>query len=372
MNEENIKINLEQAGIRLDKFLSEKFADYSRSYLQNLIKLGSVAVNKRKVKANYKLRFNDLITMEAIAPLDLVCLPEAIDLDIIYEDSDIVVVNKAIGMVVHPAPGHSSGTLVNALLAHCHDLSGINGVMRPGIVHRIDKDTSGLLLVAKNDLAHQGMAKEIKARKIHKVYYALCEGVFANSHGEINLPIGRDKNDRLKMSVTNENSKEAISSFQVLRQYSTFALVEIVILTGRTHQIRVHFSYLGHPLVGDIRYGSKMADKLKLSGQMLHAGQLTINHPISENEMHFIAPIDPLFLKILKKLEKIELANYIALGYTMYNIDSQDKLELIAKLKTTEINYFIFNNFDTFGPCFKHLEAQPYQIIITENDKQFL
>ncbi|MEI7884816.1 MAG: RluA family pseudouridine synthase [Clostridia bacterium] len=372
MSEEIITISLEYAGIRLDKFLCEKFADYSRSYLQNLIKQGSIVVNKKIVKASYILHLNDLISLEIAAPLDLVCLPEKIHLDIIYEDSDIVVVNKAIGMVVHPAPGHNSGTLVNALLAHCNDLSGINGVLRPGIVHRIDKDTSGLLLVAKNDLAHQGIAKEIKDRKMHKVYYAICEGVFTNSHGEINLPIGRDKNDRLKMSVNSENSKEAISSFQVLKQYSTFALVEIVIQTGRTHQIRVHLSYIGHPLVGDTRYGSKMADKLKISGQMLHAGQLTICHPISKSEMHFIALINPTFVKILKKLEKIELAHYLASGYSIYNFASQEKQKTIEKLRIARIDFLIFNNFDDFGPCFAHLKSEPYLIIIAENDKQLL
>ncbi|GBF11953.1 ribosomal large subunit pseudouridine synthase D [Tepidibacillus sp. HK-1] len=278
-------IEAEEATERIDKFLSEQFEEWSRSQIQQWIKEGNVTVNGRMVKANYKIQEDDEVVLQVPPQKELNIEPESIPLDIVYEDQDVIVINKPRGMVVHPAPGHYSGTLVNALLYHCKDLSGINGVLRPGIVHRIDKDTSGLLMAAKNDLAHESLARQLKDHDVHRIYLALVHGEIPHDLGTIDAPIGRDPHDRKKMTVIHKNSKHAVTHFVVKERFQGFTLVECKLETGRTHQIRVHMQYIGHPLVGDPLYGLKKT--LKIDGQALHAKTLGFKHPRTNEYLEF-------------------------------------------------------------------------------------
>ncbi|MCA1029999.1 RluA family pseudouridine synthase [Bacillus timonensis] len=287
---------------RIDKIVSESNNEWSRSQVQLWIKDGHVTVNGKVVKPNYKCNDGDLVEIMIPEPEQLDVKPEEMNLDIYYEDNDVIVVNKPRGMVVHPAPGHVSGTLVNGLMAHCKDLSGINGVMRPGIVHRIDKDTSGLLMVAKNDLAHESLVNQLVAKTVTRKYKAIVHGVIPHDHGTIEAPIGRDKKDRQSMAVTHENSKEAVTHFNVLDRYKDYSYIECQLETGRTHQIRVHMKYIGYPLAGDPKYGPKKS--LPIEGQALHAGLLGFNHPRTNEYIEFEAPLPEEFLSLLQLLEK--------------------------------------------------------------------
>lgn len=294
----------EDKGIRIDKYLSDKIADKSRSFIQGLIDNKNILVNGKEIKSNYKLRENDQVIVDLPEPTELNVEPENININIVYEDKDIVVVNKNKGMVVHPAPGNYTGTLVNALLYHCKDLSGINGVIRPGIVHRIDKDTSGILVIAKNDDAHNELAKQFKDHSIKREYYALVENRFSAKQGIINKPIGRNKKDRLKMGVV-EDGKHAITHYEVLETYNNgIVLVKCMLETGRTHQIRVHMASIGHPLIGDELYGAKK-QKVKLSGQALHAKNLGFIHPKTKEYIEFESELPEYFTELLNKFRKM-------------------------------------------------------------------
>lgn len=257
MNQVNIAVSEEQTSERLDKFLSTTEPEWSRTQVQQWVKDGLIEVNGKQVKANYKVQAGDQIKVEIPDPEALDVEAESMDLDIYYEDEDVLVVNKPRGMVVHPAPGHVTGTLVNGLMAHCNDLSGINGVMRPGIVHRIDKDTSGLLMVAKNDMAHESLVNQLVAKTVTRKYTAVVHGIIQHDTGTIDAPIGRDKKDRQSMTVTKENAKQAVTHFDVMERFKDFTVVECRLETGRTHQIRVHMKYIGYPLAGDPKYGPR-------------------------------------------------------------------------------------------------------------------
>lgn len=288
--------------LRIDKFLALEFGDLSRSYIQKLIKDGHVVVNDKVVKANYKLNKNDALVLEIPEPEEPDILPENIPLDILYEDSDILIVNKPKGMVVHPSAGHYSGTLVNALMYYCKDdLSGINGVMRPGIVHRIDMDTTGSLLVCKTDFAHQSIAEQLKVHSINRIYHAIVHGNLKNDSGTINAPIGRHPIDRKKMSINEKNGKNAITHYQVIKRFQNFTYIQCKLETGRTHQIRVHMASIGHPLLGDQVYGPAKCP-YKLQGQTLHAKTLGIIHPRTGEYIEVDAPLPEYFEKLLKKL----------------------------------------------------------------------
>ncbi|HHY74548.1 MAG TPA: RluA family pseudouridine synthase [Bacillus bacterium] len=289
---------------RIDKVLSSLQEDWSRSQVQEWIKEGLVTVNGKEVKGNYKCKRGDYIEVDIPEPEILDVLPEEMDLDIYYEDSDVLVVNKPKGMVVHPAPGHLTGTLVNGLMAHCKDLSGINGVLRPGIVHRIDKDTSGLLMVAKNDMAHESLVDQLVNKTVLRKYKAIVHGVIPHDNGTIDAPIGRDKNDRQSMTVTDENSKTAVTHFCVLERYKDYTYIECQLETGRTHQIRVHMKYIGFPLVGDPKYGPKKT--LEIGGQALHAGILGFSHPRTKEFLQFEAPLPVYFEQLLNNLRKAD------------------------------------------------------------------
>lgn len=273
----------------------------SRSFVQNLIKGDLVRVNGRPEKANYRIKAGDCVEVEIPAPRPAEVAAEAIPLDIVYEDEDILVVNKPQGMVVHPAPGAWQGTLVNALLYHCRNLSGINGVLRPGIVHRIDKDTSGLLVVAKNDEAHRGLAAQIKAHSMSRRYRAIVYGVITEPSGTVDAPIGRDPAERKRMAVTFGNAKRAVTHYTVLERSGDFTYIEATLETGRTHQIRVHMAYLHHPVLGDPVYGPHHAE-LVLPGQMLHAAHLGFKHPRTGEPLSFTVDVPPLFAETLHKL----------------------------------------------------------------------
>lgn len=302
MEQITIQVNEMQANERIDKMLSTYQSDWSRTQVQQWIKEGLVLVNGKKIKGNYKCQVNDeiIVTIKEPEPLDVV--PEQMDLDIYYEDEDVLVVNKPRGMVVHPAPGHTTGTLVNGLMAHCHDLSGINGVMRPGIVHRIDKDTSGLLMVAKNDAAHESLVNQLVEKTVTRKYVAIVHGVIPHDVGTIDAPIGRDPKDRQSMTVIDTNSKNAVTHFRVLERFDQYSFVECQLETGRTHQIRVHMKYIGYPLAGDPKYGPKKT--LPIEGQALHAGVLGFVHPKTGEYMEFSAPIPSEMEKLLQILRK--------------------------------------------------------------------
>ncbi|KOP82068.1 RluA family pseudouridine synthase [Cytobacillus solani] len=290
----------EQAGERIDKVLSTLNKEWSRTQAQAWIKEGHVLVNEEQIKTNYKCSFNDRIVITIPEPEELDVVPENMDLEIYYEDQDVLVVNKPKGMVVHPAPGHLTGTLVNGLMAHCKDLSGINGVMRPGIVHRIDKDTSGLLMVAKNDLAHESLVNQLVEKTVTRKYRAIVHGVIPHDYGTIEAPIARDQKDRQSMAVT-DNGKHAVTHFHVLDRFTNFTFVECQLETGRTHQIRVHMKYIGYPLAGDPKYGPRKT--LDIGGQALHAGILGFVHPRSGEYMEFEAPLPPDFQQLVDQMK---------------------------------------------------------------------
>lgn len=293
-------------GERIDKYLSEMPEGYSRSFLQKLIKENYIKVNDKPVKPSYRLVFGDSIKVTLPEPEKLEISAENIPLDILYEDKDIIVINKPKQMVVHPAPGHFTGTLVNALLYHCsNDLSGINGTSRPGIVHRIDMDTTGSLVVCKNDTAHQSLSEQLKAHTIHREYEAIAHGHFKEMTGTINAPIGRHPTERKKMSVHARNGREAITHYQVLEQFSGYAYIRCRLETGRTHQIRVHMASIGHPLLGDSVYGPKKCPFPGLEGQTLHAKILGFIHPGTGEYIEFNAPFPEYFTQLLEKLRKI-------------------------------------------------------------------
>lgn len=290
--------------LRIDRFLGSRLEQVSRSYLQKLVKDGAVLVNGKPVKSSYKVENGDRIRLEIPDAVEPEIEAEPMALDILYEDSDIILLNKPKGMVVHPAAGHYSGTLVNGLMAHCkNELSGINGVMRPGIVHRIDMDTTGVLIVCKNDKAHNAIAEQLKVHSITRKYYAIVHGVLKADTGTVNAPIGRHPVDRKKMSINEKNGKEAVTHYQVLRRFRRFTFVECQLETGRTHQIRVHMASIGHPLLGDQVYGPAKVPFSGLKGQTLHAGVLGIIHPSTGEYMEFTAPLPSYFEALLKKLE---------------------------------------------------------------------
>lgn len=290
--------------LRIDRFLGSRLEQVSRSYLQKLVKDGAVLVNGKPVKSSYKVENGDRIRLEIPDAVEPEIEAEPMALDILYEDSDIILINKPKGMVVHPAAGHYSGTLVNGLMAHCkNELSGINGVMRPGIVHRIDMDTTGVLIVCKNDKAHNAIAEQLKVHSITRKYYAIVHGVLKADTGTVNAPIGRHPVDRKKMSINEKNGKEAVTRYRVLQRFRRFTFVECQLETGRTHQIRVHMASIGHPLLGDQVYGPAKVPFSGLQGQTLHAGVLGIIHPSTGEYMEFTAPLPAYFEAILKKLE---------------------------------------------------------------------
>lgn len=286
---------------RLDKFLNEQLPDYSRSQIQQWIKEEQVQVNDESAKANYKVQADDHISVTVPEPVEIDAQPEAIDIDIIFEDEDVVVINKAQGMVVHPSIGHHSDTLVNALLYHVKDLSGINGKIRPGIVHRIDKDTSGLLMVAKNDKAHESLANQLQDKTAKREYIALVHGVIPNDKGTIDAPIGRDPKNRKKFAVV-ESGKPSITHFEVVERFREYTLLKLQLETGRTHQIRVHLDYIGHRMAGDPLYGPRKT--LEGNGQYLHAAALSFIHPMTGERLYFEAPLPEIFEETLEYVRK--------------------------------------------------------------------
>lgn len=296
---ETIIFSADKAGERLDVFLTRKWQDFSRSHIQKLIAKGEVVTVGKVRKANYKLALGDEVKITLPEAVPVAIEAENILLDILYEDDDIIVVNKARGMVVHPAAGVNSGTLVNALLYHCDDLSGINGEIRPGIVHRLDKDTSGVMVCAKNDKAHVNLAEQIRTKAAHRIYLAIVNGNIKEEAGIIKGDIGRHPIERKKMAIVKENGKPAVTHFKVLERFGDFTLVECKLETGRTHQIRVHMASIGHPLVNDPKYGPKKASPFAIKGQALHSHELTLTHPTSSKEMHFTAPLPDDMEKIL-------------------------------------------------------------------------
>lgn len=288
--------------VRADKYISEKVPEISRSFAAKLFEEGRVLANGEKIGKNYKVKAGDILNIDMPEPEVADVLPENIPLDIVYEDDDLLVVNKPQGMVVHPAPGNYSGTLVNALMYHCKDnLSAINGTIRPGIVHRIDKDTSGLLVVAKNNDAHISLTAQLKEKKAVRKYYALVNGT-VKENGTVNKPIGRNPSDRKKMAVV-AGGREAVTHFNVLRNYDRYTLLECILETGRTHQIRVHMASVGHSIVGDKTYG-KTKEEFKLNGQLLHAKTIGFNHPSKGIYMEFSSELPEYFSDILNKLDK--------------------------------------------------------------------
>lgn len=286
---------------RIDKVIANHFPAFSRSQVQNWLTKERITVNDAVVKANYKVKTGDVIVIEPVEPEVLDVQPENIPLDIVYEDEDVVVINKPQGMVVHPAPGHPNGTLVNALMYHIDHLSGINDVIRPGIVHRIDKDTSGLLMIAKNDQAHESLAKQLAEKTSMRRYLALVHGNIAHDKGTVDMPIGRNPKDRKKQAVV-ENGRHAVTHFKVLERFGQYTLIECQLETGRTHQIRVHLAEIGHPLAGDPLYGPRKT--LKGNGQFLHAAQLGFTHPKTGEWLEFSAPLPDIFEQTLTQLRK--------------------------------------------------------------------
>ena len=302
MDESLLHIQAKESGERIDALLARTVPDLTRSGAQRLLEDGCVTLDGAAVKKNYKVRAGDDFELTLPPPADLPLIPQALPLDIVFEDEDIVVVNKARGMVVHPAPGHPDGTLVNALLYHCGDsLSGVGGEKRPGIVHRIDKDTSGLLIVAKNDFAHRQLSAQLADRSLSRVYEAVVHGGFREDAGTIDRPIGRHPTDRKRMAVTEKNSRSAVTHWQVLTRYRDFTHIRCKLETGRTHQIRVHMASLGHPLLGDFTYGAPSPEK-GLEGQCLHARCLQFIHPRSGKAVYLESELPPYFLDVLGKL----------------------------------------------------------------------
>ena len=301
-----ITVTPEEEGIRLDRLIGVKAEGFTRSAAEKLIAEGNVKKGGVSLNKSYRCRAFDLIELEVPEPVPLDVRPEAIPLDIPYEDDDLLVVNKPKGMVVHPAAGNPDGTLVNALLAHCgSSLSGINGVLRPGIVHRIDKDTSGLLIVAKNDFSHKILARQIKEHSFTRIYEAVVHGNLKENDGTVDAPIGRHPVERKKMAVTEKNSRKAITHYHVIARYGNFTHVRLQLETGRTHQIRVHMAYLGHPVAGDIVYGPKKPVP-GLNGQCLHARVIGFQHPRDGRYIEIVSDLPPYFTNFLNRLEKTE------------------------------------------------------------------
>ncbi|GAA0489253.1 RluA family pseudouridine synthase [Alkalibacterium sp. m-11] len=287
---------------RLDKFLADQLPDHSRSQIQGWIKDEQVTVNSEPSKANYKLQQDDVIALSIPEPVEIDAQPEDIAIDIVYEDKDVVVINKPQGMVVHPSLGHEGGTLVNALLYHIKDLSGINGKIRPGIVHRIDKDTSGLLMVAKNDVAHEKLAEQLQDKTAGREYIGLVHGVIQNDRGTIDAPIGRDPKNRKKYKVV-ENGKPSVTHFEVIERFNDFTLLKLNLETGRTHQIRVHLEYIGYRMAGDPLYGPRKT--LEGPGQFLHAASLQFVHPTTGERLSFSAPLPESFEETLDHIRRL-------------------------------------------------------------------
>ena len=293
---------VEKDSKRIDAYLSERMDDLSRVAIQRLVSNGKILVNGKKVKTSYKVQTGDKIQIEEEKPVEISLKAENIPLDVIYEDADIIVINKLKGMVVHPANGNPDGTLVNAVMAICKDsLSGIGGEIRPGIVHRLDKDTSGIIVVAKNDKAHINLSEQIKNHEVKKTYIALVRGIVKENEATINMPIGRSEKDRKKMAVK-RNGKKAITHFKVLQRYDNYTLLEVNIETGRTHQIRVHLSQIGYPVIGDEVYSNGKND-FGVEGQMLHAKSLDFKHPITGKQMHLEAELPEYFKNIIQQLD---------------------------------------------------------------------
>lgn len=306
MPEEYLSVTDADAGQRLDGFLASSIEELSRSRIQNLCDGGKVLVDGKKAKKNLRLSGGELITVDIPEPEPVELVPQDIPLDIIYEDDCLLVINKPKGMVVHPAPGHPDGTVVNAVMYHCGgSLSGIGGELRPGIVHRIDKDTSGLLVVAKNDMAHAGLAAQLKDKSLSRIYEAIAVGRIRDDSGRIDAPIGRSLRDRKKMAVGGAAAREAATRYEVAARYSGYTHVRCSLETGRTHQIRVHMAYIGHPLAGDAVYGYG-AGKTGLDGQCLHAGKIRFIHPKTGEAMTFECPLPQYFIDFRRKLERIE------------------------------------------------------------------
>ncbi len=303
MNNLTFFIEKENQNVRVDKFLAQNMENQTRAFIVKLIENNNVLINGSPISKNYKLKANDEILVNIPKPVKLLVESQNIPLDIVYEDEHLLVVNKAKGMVVHPAIGNYENTLVNALLYHCkNSLSGINGVLRPGIVHRIDKNTSGLLIVAKSDIAHNGLALQIKEHSFKREYEAVVYNNLKSDTGTVNAPIGRNEKDRKKMCVTNKNSKEAITHYEVLSRYKGFTHVKLKLETGRTHQIRVHMSYIGNPVAGDDVYGVKSVIK-KLNGQCLHAKSIGFIHPVTNEYLEFSSDLPEYFTSFIKTLK---------------------------------------------------------------------
>lgn len=298
------EFTVDEQGTRLDKWLTDQSDDWSRSLTQSWIQEGHVTVNNERSKANYKLKTGDVVRVNVPEVQELDIRAEDMELDIVYEDQDVIVVNKPAGMVVHPAPGHPSGTLVNGLMYHCQDLSGINGVARPGIVHRIDKDTSGLLMVAKHDKAHESLVDQLKNKTTIRQYEALVVGTIPHEKGTVDAPIGRDPQDRQKMTVTEENARDAVTHFQVIERMNGYTHVLCELETGRTHQIRVHMKYIGYPIVGDPKYGPRKKHDFSIEGQALHARTLGFTHPRTGEQMMFEAAVPERFKETLEQMKR--------------------------------------------------------------------
>ena len=299
-------LECDENAVRIDAWLAGKLEEYSRSYIQKLSQDGNIKVNGVQVKSNYKLKTGDIVTAQIPAAEVLQVTAEEIPLDIVYEDEHLIVINKPKGMVVHPAAGNYSGTLVNALMKHCGEsLSDINGVIRPGIVHRIDKDTSGLLVVAKNNHAHEFLSKKLKTHEIKREYIALVEGIIYENAGKIDAPIGRHPVERKKMSVNLKVGRNAITHFRVLERFPSATYLELKLETGRTHQIRVHMSYINHPIIGDEVYGRKK-QRFDTQGQVLHARRLTFEHPVTGRLMEFETPVPEYITNLIKELAEIK------------------------------------------------------------------
>lgn len=297
------EITDENCGLRVDKLLAVSCEGLSRSYIQKLIKDGKVLLNGQVCKASTVTSEGDRVLLYAPEPVTPDILPQDIPLDILYEDGDVIVVNKPKGMVVHPAPGHYSDTLVNALLYHCSDLSGINGILRPGIVHRIDRDTTGAIIACKNDRAHEKIAAQLKEHSLDREYRAIVHGNIKEDKGTINAPIGRDRKDRKRMGIDYENGREAVTDYEVLERFGQYTYIKCILETGRTHQIRVHMSHMKHPVLGDEVY-SHISSPFKLTGQTLHAATLGFTHPSTGERILTRAPLPEYFERLLKSLRK--------------------------------------------------------------------
>ena len=297
-----IRLKADEGGVRLDVFLAERLPEYSRSAVTRLIESGFVTQGGVPARKNRKVQSGETYVVNLPEPVETELRAQDIPLDVVYEDEDVIVVNKPRGMVVHPAPGHAEGTLVNALLAHCGDsLSGIGGEKRPGIVHRIDKDTSGLIIAAKNDAAHRSLSEQLKSRSLSRVYEAVILGNIRSDAGTVDAPLGRHPTDRKRQTVTEKNARNAVTHYEVLARYNGYTHVRCKLETGRTHQIRVHMAYIGHPVLGDLVYGRKKPEK-GLSGQCLHARELTFVHPRTSESIRLTSDLPVYFTDVLKKL----------------------------------------------------------------------